>query len=143
MASTAPTPVTVSMETGLPNSGDVTIRTGSESADDLRRAFGEFGLSTADALELSVSDVLTTVFQVQNVLGSAGLAALAKGLSTWLHRNDGKEIDVTVNGTVLRFKGMSEAEIVRIVHELRTERNGQWRSQFPDRFPPGPDDESQ
>ena len=137
MVSMARTPITVSIETGLPNSGDVTIRIGPESVDGLRRAFGELGLPTADVLEHSASEVLTAIFEVQNVLGSAGLVALAKGLSIWLHRNDGKEIDVTVNGVKLRLKGMSEAEIVRILSELRTERDDQWRSQFSDRFPPG------
>jgi hypothetical protein len=141
MASTAHAPIKVSIETGLPNSGDVTIRIGPEAVDDLRRAFGELGLPTADALEHSAPEVLTAIFEVQNVLGSAGLVALAKGLSIWLHRNDGKEIDATVNGAKLRLKGMSEAEIVRILSELRTERDGQWRSQFPDRFPPGLDEE--
>jgi hypothetical protein len=109
MASTARTSVTISMETGLPNSGDVTIRTGPESADDLRRAFGEVGLSTADALELSVPNVLTAVFQVQNVLGSAGPAALAKGLSTWLHRNDGKEINERSRGRADRARAADGA----------------------------------
>ena len=143
MASVTPSPLTVSMETGLPDSGDVTVRAEPEAADDLRQAFGELGLLTAGALEHSASEVLTTVFEVQNVLSTAGLTAFIKALSMWLHRNDGKEIDVTFNGTKVKAKGMSEAEFARIVRELRAERDSQWRSKFPDRFPPGRDDELQ
>jgi hypothetical protein len=144
MASTAPAPITVSIESGLPGSGDVTIRTGPESAEELRQAFSELGLPTADVLEHSAHEVLTAVFEVVGGLSSVGaLNALVKGLSTWLHRNDGKEIDFEVNGTRVKLKGISEAGIAQILGELRAERDDQWRSQLPDRFPSRQDDELQ
>lgn len=144
MASTAPTPITVSIETGLPGSGDVTFRTGPEPTEELRQAFSEVGLPTADVLEHSASEVLRAIFEVQNVLGgSAGVYAFANVLKTWLHRNDGKEVEVTINGAKLRAKGMSDAAIVQAVSELMTARDDQRRSQLPDRFPPGQDGDPQ
>src|ERR1700733_10918379 len=71
MTPAADTPITVRMETGLPNTGQITIRLEPENADDLRRAFDVLGMSTSDIVELSVPEVLETVFQVQNILGSA------------------------------------------------------------------------
>jgi hypothetical protein len=142
MTPAADTPITVRMETGLPNTGQITIRIEPENADDLRRTFDVFSLSTSDIVELSVPEVLETVFQVQNILGSAGLATLVKALSLWLHRNDKKDIDITVNGESFRFKGMGDAEITRIMRDRWKERDDQWRDQFPDRFPRDPDDES-
>ena len=140
MASTASPPIIVSIETGPPGSSDVTFRTGPEPAEELRQAFSEVGLPTADALEHSVSEALRAIFEVQNVLGSPGLYAVAKVLSTWLHRNDGKEVDITMNGTKIKMKGMSEAAVARTLSELATARDDQWRSQLPDRFPPAQDD---
>ena|SRR5690348_3813060 len=141
MAPEADIPVTVRMETGQPNTGRITIRTEPKNADGLRRAFNTFGLSTSDIVELSVPDLLTTVFQVQNVLGSAGLATFVKALSLWLHRNDKKDIEITVNGQKFRFKGMGEAEIARIMRERQKEWDDQWRAQYPQLFPPDPDNE--
>jgi hypothetical protein len=143
MSPTADTPITVRMETGLPNSGRITVHTEPENADDLRRAFDVIGLSTSDIVELPVPEVLETVFQVQNILGSAGLATFVKAFSLWLRRNDKKDIDITVNGESFRFKGMGEAEISRIMHERRKEWDDQWRQQLPDRFPCDQDGESQ
>jgi hypothetical protein len=141
MAPKADTPITVRMETGTPNSGRITIHAEPGNADDLRRSFDELGLPTSDIIELSVPEVLETVFQVQNVLGSAGLVAVAKAFSIWLHRNDNKDVEVIVNDKKARFKGMGEAEITRIMSEVKRERDDQWRDQFPNRFPLGPDDE--
>jgi hypothetical protein len=143
MAPATDSPITVRMETGQPNTGRITIHAEPENADDLRRAFEELGLSTSDTIELSVPEVLTTVFQVQNILGSAGLATFVRGLSLWLHRNDKKDVEITVNGQKFSFKGMGEAEIARIMRERQKEWDDQWREQFPDRFPPDPDDEPQ
>lgn len=143
MAPETDIPITLRMETGQPNTGRITIHTEPENASDLRRAFDTFGLSTSDIVELSVPDVVTTVFQVQNILGSAGLATFVKALSLWLHRNDKKDIEITVNGQKFRFKGMGEAEIARIMRERQKDWDDQWREQYPDRFPPDPDDEPQ
>jgi hypothetical protein len=144
MASTTPAPITVSIESGLPGSGDVTIRTGPEAAEGLRQAFSEVGLATADVLEHSAHEVLTAVFEVVGGLSSVGsLNALIKGLSIWVHRNDGKEMDVEMNGTRVRLKGVSEAGMAQILGDLQAARDNQWRSQLPDRFPSRKDDELQ
>lgn len=135
-------PVTVRVETGQPNTGRITIRTEPENAGDLRQAFDTFGLSTSDIVELSVPDVVATVFQVQNILGSAGLATFVKALSLWLHRNDKKDIEITVNGQKFRFKGMGEGEITRIMRERQKEWDDQWREQYPELFPPDLEDKS-
>lgn len=128
------------METGPPGSDFVTVRASPEAEDDLRRVFGELGLPTSGVLEHSAAEVLSAIFDVQNVLGStAGLAVFVKGLSVWLHRNDGKEIDLTVNGKKLKVKGISEAGIARF---LQAEWGDQWRSTAWD-LPPAPGDEPQ
>lgn len=129
------------METGPPGSDFVTVRASPEAEDDLRRVFGELGLPTSGVLEHSAAEVLSAIFDVQNVLGStAGLAVFVKGLSVWLHRNDGKEIDLTVNGKKLKVKGISEAGIARF---LQAEWGDQWHSTARDQFPAAPGDEPQ
>jgi hypothetical protein len=131
-------PITVRVETGQPNTGQITIRTEPENAGDLRQAFDTFGLSTSDIVELSVPTIVTTVFQVQNILGSAGLATFVKALSLWIHRNDKKKVEITVNGQKSQFKGMSQDEIARIIRERQKEWDDQWREQYPELYPSDP-----
>jgi hypothetical protein len=137
------TSITVRMETGQPNTGEITIHTEPENADDLRRVLDELGLSTSGAIEHSVPEVLTTVFEVHNILGSAGLLTFAKAFSIWLHRNDKKDVEITVNGEKFRFKGMGKAEITRIMRERQKDWDDKWREQFPDRFPLDSGDDKQ
>jgi len=132
-------PITVRIETGLPSTGRITVRTEPEHADDLRRSFDELGLpTTGDVVELSVPEVVTTVFQVGGILGSQ-LLVFAKALSLWFHRHDGKKIEITMNDQTLRLEGMNEAQAARTIRVLRKEWDDKWREQFPDRFPPDSD----
>lgn len=95
MTSASDTPISVRIETGQPGTGRITVRTEPEHADYLRRSFDELGLpTTGDIVELSVPEVVTTVFEVGGILGSQ-LLVFAKALSLWCHRNDGRKIEVT------------------------------------------------
>ena len=135
MTSASDTQITVRIETGQPGTGRITVRTEPEHADDLRRSFDDLGLPTGDIVELSVPEVVTTVFEVGGILGSQ-LLVFAKALSLWFHRHDGKKIEITVNNQTLRLEGMNQAQAARTIRTLRKEWDDKWREQFPDRFPP-------
>jgi hypothetical protein len=140
MTSAGETPISVHIETGLPGTGRITVRTEPEHADDLRRSFDELGLpTTGDIVELSVPEVVTTVFEVGGILGSQ-LFVFAKALSLWFHRHDGKKIEITMNNQTLRLEGMNEAQAARTIRALRKEWDDKWREQFPERFPPDSDE---
>ena len=140
MTSTSDTPITVRIETLQPGTGRVTVRTEPEHADDLRRSFDKLGLpTTGDIVELSVPEVVTTVFEVGGILGPQ-LLVFAKALSLWSHRHDGKKIEITMNNQTLRLEGMSEAQAARTIRALRKEWDDKWRDQCPDRFPPDSDE---
>jgi hypothetical protein len=135
MTSVSDTPTTVRIETGQPGTGCITLRTEPEHADDLRRFFDDLGLpTTGDIVELSVPEVVTTVFEVEGILGSQ-LLVFAKALSLWFHRHDGKKIEITMNNQALRLEGMNEAQVARTIRALRKEGDDNWRQQYPDRFP--------
>ena len=91
--------------------------------------------TTDDTVELSVPEVVTTVFEVGGILGSQ-LFVFAKALSLWFHRHDGKKIEITMNNQTLKLEGMSEAQAARTIRAFRKEWDDKWCEQFPDRFPP-------
>lgn len=104
--------VRLKLEPGFPSQGAMKLRVSPNEADALVASIEAEGLRCGPVLEHSFDPTSTAAYLVYGITtGGAAMAGtldrLAKAISAWSHRHDGKTIELYENGTIKSVKGYS------------------------------------
>lgn len=116
------------MKPGPPLRDELRIFVSVEDASSLAREIRETGLSCSRRSNLTIDDPHGAVALVISGIGfaagasAAALDRLARAVSAWAHRDDGKSIELTESGTIRRIDGFSLHEIREILETVREEQ---------------------
>jgi hypothetical protein len=104
---------------GIPGDESLNLRFPPEYEEEILSLLDEHGIDHNTALEMSAGPAeWIEVVKVLGVVGpAAGLYALATVISKFCHRNDGKELNLKVDGEVTAT-GYSVKEIERLFKHL-------------------------
>jgi hypothetical protein len=118
-------PIRLKLEPGFPLQSEMKVRVSPDEADALIALIEAEGLRCGPLMEHSLADPNSTVaYLVYGIPAGAAAAAaaierLAKALSTWSHRHDGKSIELHANGTAkIILTGFSTDEVRMTLDEI-------------------------
>jgi hypothetical protein len=123
------------IDTLMPGEDEVTVHVSPRAAmNGVEEVFSEAGLvKGGDLIELSEPAILEAAASMFAV-GAPLAVVVGRALKEWWHRNDGKRLDITINGEHIVMEGMSQHEVSQVFEKFRAERDRRWREQFPDRW---------